>query len=317
MEWMLDIQLGRRNLSPIQRITIAEKYRSIYERQAKENMSLGGGDKKSGLPNLVKAIENKIDTTKKLADVAGVGTGTIARFNRVINSNKVAVEYVKLCGYKNGEIGNGRKKECQNGTPKLTLDEIASRLGTSKRDLQRALSIERNLTDSMKELLDTGVITKTLAADTIASACCSKTVTNIRQRGIGNPNPIKLGRCFQFLNDWYGFEVGTNQHSLEKVFTSSDAPHNQSELAESYGVTKQTMNNYMRLAKAIPELEELVDTGIVTKDTALAMMKELSNEEQIEMISSLDTTKRITKNQMQKYIDEIRELKDNPPNQMS
>lgn len=31
------------------------------------------------------------------------------------------------------------------------------------------MRIERNLTDSMKELLDTGEITKTLAADTIAS----------------------------------------------------------------------------------------------------------------------------------------------------
>lgn len=37
MEWMLDIQLGRRNLSPIQRIKVTEKYRPIYERQAKEN----------------------------------------------------------------------------------------------------------------------------------------------------------------------------------------------------------------------------------------------------------------------------------------
>lgn len=39
----------------------------------------------------------------------------------------------------------------------------------SKRNLQRALRIERNLTDLMKELLDTGKITKTFAADTIAS----------------------------------------------------------------------------------------------------------------------------------------------------
>lgn len=36
----------------------------------------------------------------------------------------------------------------------LSLDEIAKELNTSKRNLQRALSIERNLTDSMKELLD-------------------------------------------------------------------------------------------------------------------------------------------------------------------
>ena len=84
-----------------------------------------------------------------------------------------------------------------------------------------------------------------------------------RQRVVGNDNPIKLGRCFQFLNNWYGFEKGTNQYSLEKIFTSSENnPINQSELAEKYGITKQTMNNYMRLAKSIPELEELVDTGL-------------------------------------------------------
>jgi len=34
----------------------------------------------------------------------------------------------------------------------LSLDEIAKQLGTSKTNLERALSIERNLTDSMKEL---------------------------------------------------------------------------------------------------------------------------------------------------------------------
>lgn len=39
----------------------------------------------------------------------------------------------------------------------------------STANLKRALRIERNLTDSMKELLDTGEITKTFASDTIAS----------------------------------------------------------------------------------------------------------------------------------------------------
>ena len=63
----------------------------------------------------------------------------------------------------------------------------------------------------------------------------------------------------------------------------------------------------------IPELEELVDTGITTPTTALAIMRNLSEEEQLEMISSLDTTKKITQKQVQHYIDEIRELKSNPP----
>lgn len=50
----------------------------------------------------------------------------------------------------------------------LTLDEIAKELNMSKTNLKCALRIERNLTDSMKELLDSGEISKTLAADTIA-----------------------------------------------------------------------------------------------------------------------------------------------------
>lgn len=75
------------------------------------------------------------------------------RKNDSAKQRKVADEYVRLCGYSaNGD----RTTECQNGT-RLTLDEIAHQLGTSKRELQRALRIERNLTDSMKELLDNGI----------------------------------------------------------------------------------------------------------------------------------------------------------------
>ena len=95
---MLDIQLGRRNLSPIQRIAIAEKYRSIYEKQARENMSLGGGDKKSPLPYLVNPIENRIDTTKKLAEVAGVGKETYRMGAKILNSDNEEVKQAVLSG---------------------------------------------------------------------------------------------------------------------------------------------------------------------------------------------------------------------------
>lgn len=135
--------------------------------------------------------------------------------------------------------------------------------------------------------------------------------SNLRQRVLGNTNPVKLGRCFSFLNDWYGFEKGINQYSMSKVFTSSNeyVPSNQTELAESYGITKQTMNNYMRMASMIPELEDLVDTGIVTKDTALAIIRNLSSDEQRDLISSLDITKKITKKEAKEYIKTIKELK--------
>ena len=86
------------------------------------------------------------------------------RKNDPAKDRKALETYVELKGYKNGEIGNGREKKDHNGLS--TLDEIAKDLNMSTTSLKRALRIERNLTDSMKELLDTGEITKTFASDT-------------------------------------------------------------------------------------------------------------------------------------------------------
>ena len=36
---MFDIQLGRRNLSPIQRIAVVEKKRAYYDKKAKEKQA--------------------------------------------------------------------------------------------------------------------------------------------------------------------------------------------------------------------------------------------------------------------------------------
>lgn len=116
----------------------------------------------------IRIREDLIDEDKKLKVLLAANFGRTK--NDEAKQRKVAVEYVRLCGFEHGEIGNGREKNSHNGnSTKMTLDEIAKQLGTSKTNLTRALSIERNLTDSMKELLDTGIISKTLAADTIAS----------------------------------------------------------------------------------------------------------------------------------------------------
>ena len=97
MEWMLDIQLGRRNLSPIQRIAIAEKYRSIYEKQAKENQLSGLKNQNNiVLPNLVK--RESIDTTKKLAEVANVGKETYRIGKKILDSDNKEVKEKVLSG---------------------------------------------------------------------------------------------------------------------------------------------------------------------------------------------------------------------------
>ena len=116
----------------------------------------------------IRIREDLIDEDKKLKVLLAANFGRTK--NDEAKQRKVATEYVRLCGYEHGEMGNGREKNSHNGnSTKMTLDEIATQLGTSKTNLTRALSIERNLTDSMKELLDTGVISKTLAADVITA----------------------------------------------------------------------------------------------------------------------------------------------------
>ena len=139
--------------------------------------------------------------------------------------------------------------------------------------------------------------------------------TNIRQRGIGNTNQRKMGLCIKELDRIYGIREGSAGKVSSNLETNNFTPKNEEELLKSLGlgVTRQTLQNYKKLTEMIPELEELVDTGIATPTTALAIMRNLSEEEQLEMLSSLDTTKKITQKQVQQYIDEIRELKNNPP----
>ena len=60
----------------------------------------------------------------------------------------------------------------------------------SKTNLKRALSIERNLTDSMKELLDDGVVSKTLASDVITSLSENDVSQNGKTGDWGEPESL-------------------------------------------------------------------------------------------------------------------------------
>ena len=96
--------------------------------------------------------------------------------------------------------------------------------------------------------------------------------TNIRQRGIGNPNPMKLGRCIKELERIYGIKQG-GHGSNQYVQNSNNfkSAKTQEDLAKELGITVQSINNYKKLTEIIPELEELVDTGIVSQTPTIIL----------------------------------------------
>ena len=135
MEWMLDIQLGRRNLTPIQKIAITEKYRPIYEKQAKEKQSDAGKNYGNGTeklpPKLGEAKNSKEnETNTKLSKLAGVGKETYRMGAKILNSDNEKLKQEVLSGEKSINAGykeltgkkENKKEEIKNTASQSNMD---------------------------------------------------------------------------------------------------------------------------------------------------------------------------------------------------
>lgn len=76
--WMLNQQLGRRNLSDVERYEIVQRFRNLFEERAKKNQSDGG----KGLTNLP-----KVNTRKEMAKSAGFSEGTYQKLDKIMQSD--------------------------------------------------------------------------------------------------------------------------------------------------------------------------------------------------------------------------------------
>lgn len=93
--------------------------------------------------------------------------------------------------------------------------------------------------------------------------------TNIRQRGDVGGSAKKVGLRIKELERLYGVSHGNNQYNRT---SNNFKSMTQEDIVDEMGITVQTLQNYKLLSDMIPELEELLDTGIVTKTTALAIV---------------------------------------------
>ncbi len=81
--------------------------------------------------------------------------------------------------------------------------------------------------------------------------------TNLRQRGIGNTNPIKFGRCLVELERIYGIRNGGDRlHNVQSA--------TQEDIAQQAGIDIRSYANYKKLTTLIPEFQDLVTNDTIS-----------------------------------------------------
>ena len=91
MKWMINGQFGQRNLEPVQKIEVAEKYRSAIEVKAKEKQQCGQG----GILLLTKSTKanlEPINTRQELAKIAGVSEDTYNKGKKILDSDNEEIK---------------------------------------------------------------------------------------------------------------------------------------------------------------------------------------------------------------------------------
>ena len=131
--WMLEQQLGRRNLSETEKYEIVQKFKSVFEKRAKQNQSLGG----KGSTNLP-----KVDTRKEMAKAAGVSEGTYRKIDVVMKSGNEDLKQ-KL-----------RKKQVSVDAAYKELQDIDHKTLTPKQQIEQLDKRINDIDGTVKSLLD-------------------------------------------------------------------------------------------------------------------------------------------------------------------
>lgn len=128
--------------------------------------------------------------------------------------------------------------------------------------------------------------------------------TNICQRGIGNVNAVKMGRCLKELERIEGIRNGGDRkseaHNALLIKTQSD-------LADEIGISIDQYKRYKSLTSLVPELQDAVQTGTITATTAYGLVKKLTPDEQKQLAEKLSgSDKKRSFSEVNAMIDEVK-----------
>ena len=122
IEWVVSNQLARRNLSTWEKVKAADKLRPYFEKQAQENKSKAGGDKKSEHAKSLfqesdKAI-NAVHTDEEIAKLAGTSRDTVNKVSTILKNSEKHPTVVESLD--KGEISINKAHELITGKTRST-----------------------------------------------------------------------------------------------------------------------------------------------------------------------------------------------------
>lgn len=126
--WMLEQQLGRRNLSDAEKYEIVQKFKSVFEQKAKKNQSLGG----KGSTNL-----SKVDTRKEMAKATGVSEGTYRKMDVVMKSGNEDLK--QKLREKKVSVDAAYKEVKSAGQKPITVKQQIDRLDKRINDIDKTI----------------------------------------------------------------------------------------------------------------------------------------------------------------------------------
>jgi len=121
--WIIENQLGRRNLNDVQRIELALCKEEMLRAMARKSQSLAGGDRKSEkslFSKKTKSNDERIDVHKAIAKDANVSNGTLHNYNQIKNSGNTEL----LTQIQKGEIKIGTAHRMLLPEIMRQLDEV-------------------------------------------------------------------------------------------------------------------------------------------------------------------------------------------------
>ena len=136
--------------------------------------------------------------------------------------------------------------------------------------------------------------------------------TNLRQRGKGNLNDLKLARCLVELMRIYGIRRGrpsnpSNGTKKQDIMSKLPSNYFQSYLAELIGISERQLRRITKLNDLIPEIQQLIDEGKLSTTEGIQLAS-LDEEVQRKLYYALgEDINKMTAEQIRKIKEESEE----------